>query len=651
MATKELTAFLVWAEENEIIWDREAIDIRDGKNGLGVFAKRKLEEGFEVIKVPKHAILSVETTAIANILQDEEIEGYIGLTLGCMYEASRGAESPWHAYLSLLAKRPAKMATSMPQKARDLMKSCEAYNDIESDITDMRDDYDNIAVPLMQKYPEIFKGAHFDFEAFKAMTAHVSSRAMDVDNFHISALVPFADLVNHSPEPNGDFLSHEEVCEICGALACEHLDGDDDSEDDDSEGEGESDLDLDPDEAPTLHGLDDKRARREAKEQEGKESEEDEEDEEDDMEGEDWEDEDGEDEEDDDEDDNEVINDTCDIVLYGDVRKGEEITRSYGPYPNKVLLSKYGFAIVDNPHDTVTIQLDMVREVGQSLLKSKDVVEERIQWFLEVEDEFMGADHGNEGGCCGGGDHDHDHDHEHGHEHDNGHSHGEKHSGSDGEDEGHEHAGDGSCCANKDTKKKQKTQEADNDNSDDSDSMDGDETGDEEDEEEEEDFPRDIMYVMADGTVDDRLFMLLNVLCMDKTTFSSVKQDPEVADAYMNDIFVRRSKEEQGGDDDDDDDEEEDDDNDQEDGSQDLPPRDKAATKTRRSVLEATQALIRVRAEAFGVSIKTSAKKDLETIKKAKLAGPMYYAAICVQGEKQILENALMVCQHFLSEL
>lgn len=47
MATKELIAFLAWAEENEIVWDRDAIDIRDGKNGLGVFAKRKLEAGYE----------------------------------------------------------------------------------------------------------------------------------------------------------------------------------------------------------------------------------------------------------------------------------------------------------------------------------------------------------------------------------------------------------------------------------------------------------------------------------------------------------------------------------------------------------------------------------------------------------------------------
>ncbi|KAG0030510.1 hypothetical protein BGZ81_002572 [Podila clonocystis] len=625
MSTKELNAFLAWAEENEIVWDRDAIDIRDGKNGLGVFAKRKLEAGYEAIKVPKHAILSVETTAIANILQDEEIEGYIGLTLGCMYEASRGAESPWFAYLSLLAKRPAKMATSLPQNARDMMKSCEAYNDVESDITDMREDYDNIVVPLTKKYPEIFKALHFDFEAFQAMTAHVSSRAMDVDHFHVSALVPFADF----PEPNGDYLTHEDVCEVCGSLACEHLEGEDDDEED-SDDESE----LDPDEAPALDGSKDKRKRREAKEaSEGEEDEEEEEEDDEAMEGEEWEDE-GDDEDSDEEDD--MINDTCDIILDADVRKGEEITRFYGPYPNKVLLSKYGFAVIDNPHDTVTIQLDMVRQVGEKVLKNKEVVEERIQWFLEVEDEFIGADHGDEGegGCCGGGDHDHDHGH--------GHHHGHKHGSSDGEDD-HEHDGDGSCCGDKDTKKKQKTHSSEDENEDAEDMEQDEEEEEEEGEEEEEDFPRDIMYMMADGTMDDRLFMLLNVLFMEKAMFAKVKEDAEVAGEYMNDIFRRRSKEEQGGDEEEEVEEEEE--------EEALPPRDKTQTKTRRAVLEATQALIRIRADAFGVSTKTSAEKDLEALKKAKLSGPLYYGGICVQGEKQILQNALMVCQHFLSEL
>jgi len=93
-----------------------------------------LEWGTSVVKVPKAIVLSVETTAIANLLSDEEIEGYAGLILGCMYEVSRGAGSPWSTYLSFLAKRPAQMATSLAKDTREMLKYCEAYNDIESDI-------------------------------------------------------------------------------------------------------------------------------------------------------------------------------------------------------------------------------------------------------------------------------------------------------------------------------------------------------------------------------------------------------------------------------------------------------------------------------------------------------------------------------------
>jgi len=79
-------------------------------------------------------VLSVETTGIANLLQDEEIEGYIGLTIGCMYELARGSQSPWSPYLALITKRPPQMATSLPEDKRQMMKFSEAYQDIEADI-------------------------------------------------------------------------------------------------------------------------------------------------------------------------------------------------------------------------------------------------------------------------------------------------------------------------------------------------------------------------------------------------------------------------------------------------------------------------------------------------------------------------------------
>ncbi|KAG0248436.1 hypothetical protein BG011_010276 [Mortierella polycephala] len=621
MSSKDLSAFLAWAEKNDIIWDKSLIEIKEGKHGLGVYAKKKLEAGYEVVQVPKSIVLSVETTAIANILEDEEVNGYVGLIIGCMYEMSCGALSPWSPYLQLLAKRgPPPMATGLSKKSRELMKYCEAYNDIESDISDIQDDYDSVLVPFIEKYPEVFtkeiRAQYFSLEAFKTMTAHVVTRAMDVDNFHVTALVPFADFVNHSSMPNADYLAHEDVCEVCGALVCEHREYEDDEDDDmESDSEQEDDDEEDDDEVPELTsgGKDDSASSKDTKKKQSQ-------DEEDSAEGEEWEDEDEEDDDDEDDDDEEV-NDTCDITLDTDVKKGEEITRHYGAYPNKILLCKYGFAIEGNPHDTVTIQLEMVRQAAEKIVKDEALVEKRIQWFLEHEDEFIGED--------GEGDHEHDDD--------------------ESMEDAHEHSAGGGCCGPKNSGKNGMKKGTTDDAAEDDDQEDMETDDEDEDEEEEEAFPRDIMYMMHDGSVDDRLLMLLNVLFMDKATFAKLHEDMESAMKYFNDIFIRRQQEEHS----DEDEEMESDDNEDVEklSPPELKPRDKNSKQVRKRVLEAILALIHIRAEAFGVSVKTTAEQDLASLKKAKLPGPLYYGGLCVQGEKQILQNGLQGYEHFLSEL
>ncbi|KAG0247893.1 hypothetical protein BG011_000765 [Mortierella polycephala] len=571
MSTQDLFAFLTWAEENEILWDKDAIEIRQGNHGFGVYAKKNLGEGYEAIQVPKSIVLSVASTGIANLLEEEDIEGYVGLTIAALYELSLGSESLWSAYLNLLNNHRAPMAYDLPEDSRELMKQSEVYNDIETDLKDMREDYDTIVIPFLEKHPEVFtddvKAKFFSFEEFKTMTTHVSSRAMDVDNYHVSALVPFADFVNHNSQPNADYLTHEDVCEICGAITCEHLDDEDEDEDDED------------DEAPELEDADAKKKRAAAKKAEA-DGEEDSEDDEDD---EDWED--------------EEINDTCDVTLDEDIKKGEEITRHYGPFPNKIFLSKYGFAEIDNPHDTVTIQLDMIKKVAESVLGDPALVEERVKWFLETEDIFIGEDDDDEADSCCSAEHDHDHDHEHSHE--------------------HSHEKEAAV-------------------------MDDDDEDDSDEEEEKEDFPRDIMYMTNDGSIEDRILMLLNILFMEKDQFVKVQESMEYATEYFNDIFLRRALEEDTPEEDDEDEDEE---------KPQVKPLDDAGRKVRKAVLEATLEIIHLRADAFGVSDKTSAEDDLVTLKKTNLSGPLFYGGVCVQGEKQILQNGIKTYSRFLSEL
>jgi len=232
----------------------------------------------------------------------------------------------------------------------------------------------------------------------------------------------------------------------------------------------------------------------------------------------------------------------------------------------------------------------MIKKAAVGILGDAGLVEERVQWFLETEDQFIGEDdEDDEDSCCSG---EHDHDHEHGHEH-----------------------------------KHEKTEE------------------DEAEALEKEDFPRDIMYMMHDGTVDDRMLMLLNVVFMEGEQFAKVKDDMEVATEYFNDIFLRRALEEDFAD------EIAEADSDDEEEKPQLKPLDETGRKIRKQVLEATLQVIRLRADAFGVSDKTTAEEDLAALKKANLSGPLFYGGVCVQGEKQIIENGLRVYGKFLAEL
>ncbi|KAF9976260.1 hypothetical protein BGZ73_008902 [Actinomortierella ambigua] len=566
--TIDLSKFYSWAKENEIKWEEDAIEIREGEHGLGVFAKKDLEMGEPVLEVPKSAILSTKTTGIANLLEEEGIEGYVSLTIACMYELSRGEQSPWSAYLALLTKRAVHMATSLPQESRDLMKGAEVYKDLELDLKDLKEDYEQIVLPFIEKNTDIFteaiKKQFFTIEAYNTWAALVSSRCMDVDVYHCEAMVPFADFINHSSDPSSEFLTHEDVCPVCGEVVCEHLENDDDDDEDDEE--------EDDDEAPEL----------EAKEEKEKKE--------------------GEDDDDEWEDDGEEITDTCDIMVERDVKKGEEITRFYGPYPNKILLSKYGFAEIDNPHDTVTIQVDMIRQVAEEALGDKAVVEERLEWFLKNEDAFMGDldDDDEEGGCC-----DHDHDHDHDHANGNGHHHHEHHK-----------------------KKGDEKKEGENE--------------DEDDEDDEDDFPRDIMYLLADGYVDDRLYMLVNTLLMPKDKFEAAKEDTSVAMDYFGDIFVRRELEKPHH---------EDAQEQIEEVKADLAPLTEEAKHIKKQALEMIVKILKLRADAYNVSDKTTAEADLETLKKANLIGPLFYGGVCVVGEKSILQKGAKVCQSLLAEL
>ncbi|KAJ2067386.1 hypothetical protein GGI16_009660, partial [Coemansia sp. S142-1] len=112
-SSEKLRVLLQWFVENKIAYNEEAIKIVEQQDtaskgtavlshGFGVVSLRKLESDEQLVVIPKSAVISAATSALANIFIDSDIGGNLALCITVMYEKSLGHESPWYGYLQSL---------------------------------------------------------------------------------------------------------------------------------------------------------------------------------------------------------------------------------------------------------------------------------------------------------------------------------------------------------------------------------------------------------------------------------------------------------------------------------------------------------------------------------------------------------------------
>ncbi|KAG0165212.1 hypothetical protein DFQ28_009086 [Apophysomyces sp. BC1034] len=526
MSPKEkLDILLKWFDDSEIEWDKENLDIRITDNSFGVFAANDVKKKKNpIVRIPKEVILSPKSTGIANILEDENIEGGCSLAISIMYEFSQGTESPWYGYLQSL---PA--SEDLPifwESEKELLKGTEMEHAIRNDLKDLKEDYSQIVQPLLEKYPYIFSAdhsEHFSFDTFCRISTLVSSRSFEVDAYHGNAMVPFADVFNHRSGNNEHvhFETDFDVCDACGALDyCEHqyledLENGSDAESGEDGWEDEEDDEGEKDEMSESGSEKSDEDDSEEEEEEGSLV---------DLEELEksgvnfWEEEDDKDKK-----------DTCDMVLSRPLRKGDEVFNTYGDHPSIALLGKYGFCHDDNKNDYVSISEDtvidaciaitteIIRAEGvkgdEKALEQQAIERTRPRWefFLmnehilcpskseDGEDDFEeDEEHEHGGGCCGGDDDEHDHDHGHGHEHEDEHDHD------------HEHGG--GCC------------------------------GDEHDEEDDDEQRGRPYFVNVEGLYEDTLTCLLHVMFVDTKLFETFAENVEAAVKYFEELADESGK-------------------------------------------------------------------------------------------------------------
>jgi hypothetical protein len=313
------------------------ISIQTNEFGYFVQAEKDLKVGDIVARIPKDSVLSVRNTAIADVIEEIEYGGVLGLCLAVLYEMSLGEKSPWHTYLEAI--RVPLLPMFWDSKATAMLQGTDVGRAIIQDREFVTEDFNELILPLLPRYP-ILKKDFFTLDNWFKAHSIVSSRAFSVDDYHGESIVPVADLFNHHFEENVHFEIWN-VCDLCGA-AEEMCDCNNFEEQEDDE---ETAVSMEDDDIPDLEA-----------ENKALHS------------------------------DEEADVSVLEMVVVNAVPKGAEVFNTYGKHSNASLLRLYGFLLDENPHSTVTIDRE---EVISAIKVLSEDFEDRIAYWDQVGKDLM----------------------------------------------------------------------------------------------------------------------------------------------------------------------------------------------------------------------------------------------------------------------
>jgi len=95
MSNMQLRRFEQWLTRIGISIQTDVARIGGIDGGLGVFAAKNANKGDLLCVIPKAAVLSVKTSGIADMLEENKIRGGLGLIIAILYQMSLHSASPW----------------------------------------------------------------------------------------------------------------------------------------------------------------------------------------------------------------------------------------------------------------------------------------------------------------------------------------------------------------------------------------------------------------------------------------------------------------------------------------------------------------------------------------------------------------------------
>ncbi|WVQ70004.1 uncharacterized protein L199_008228 [Kwoniella botswanensis] len=231
-----------WLDRQGIIRDDslKIVDMEDG-DGWRLISGREMDIGELICSIPKTSILSHRTSSLPPLpplpssgsCHDSSMNSItlLHLSLCLLHEFRLGQSSPFYGYLQSLPRDiiglpifwdVSEVCREDGKEAKKWLRGTGAERELRVreeqglGLTNLHSFYSHYSshLPPTTSHPE-----HSPIQSFYHAFSLISTRAFMIDLYHLIALCPFADILNHHPtQPNTSLSSDDFVCHLCGSL-------------------------------------------------------------------------------------------------------------------------------------------------------------------------------------------------------------------------------------------------------------------------------------------------------------------------------------------------------------------------------------------------------------------------------------------------
>uniref|UniRef100_A0A6U9PAY5 SET domain-containing protein n=1 Tax=Picocystis salinarum TaxID=88271 RepID=A0A6U9PAY5_9CHLO len=176
-ADARLKEFERWLVKMGVTWNREGIEFVTQNDGFGVVAKRNVDVGETLARVPNDACLTARNCCVAEEICNRKLRGGLALSLAIAAERARGKASPWYEYLNVMELPDVPLRWN--QKELEELEGTTIDGLSERDALHIQDDFENIfreVVPDLDQSQAVDAVCLFSSRAFGASARRLDAK-------------------------------------------------------------------------------------------------------------------------------------------------------------------------------------------------------------------------------------------------------------------------------------------------------------------------------------------------------------------------------------------------------------------------------------------------------------------------------------------